>query len=72
MSLKIGRQSTIAHDWLEYFTDSYQRSVLFLDLLRRRGNEEEEITARPMATVLHFDHEALMSGGHCPGRSISF
>ena len=71
MSLKIGRQSTIAHDWLEYFTDSYQRSVLFLDLLRRRGNEEEEITARPMATVLHFDHEVLMSGRSLP-RPINF
>ena len=71
MSLKIGRQSTIAHDWLEYFTDSYQRSVLFLDLLRRRGNEEEQITARPMATVLHFDHEVLMSGRSLP-RPINF
>ncbi len=26
--------------------------VLFLDLLRQRGNEEIEITSRPMATVL--------------------
>ena len=52
----------IAKDWLEYATDAYQRGVLLLDVLRRRGNEEEEITARPMATVLHFDHEVLMSG----------
>ena len=49
-------------DWLEYVTDACQRGVLYLDLLRRRGNEEKEITTRPMATVLHFDHEVLMSG----------
>jgi hypothetical protein len=52
----------ITKDWLEYVTDAYQRGVLYLDVLRRRGNEEEEIAARPMATVLHFDHEVLMSG----------
>jgi hypothetical protein len=53
---------TIAHSWLEYATDAWQRGVLYLDLLRRRGNEEKEITARPMATVLSFDHELVMSG----------
>src|SRR5215813_6687405 len=55
-------RGAITKDWLDYVTDAYQRGVLFLDLLRRRGNEEEEITARPMATVLRFDHEVLMSG----------
>jgi hypothetical protein len=48
--------------WPEYMVDAFQRSVLFLDLLRQRGNEEIEITSRPMATVLRFDHEVLMSG----------
>ncbi len=46
----------------EYMVDAFQRSVLFFDLLRQRGNEEIEITSRPMATVLRFDHEELMSG----------
>ena len=46
----------------EYMVDALQRSVLFLDVLRRRGNEEIEITAEPMATVLGFDHELLMDG----------
>ena len=32
-----------------YIVDAIQRSILFLDLLRRRGNEEIEITSRPMA-----------------------
>ena len=48
--------------WPEYIVDAFQRGVLFLDLLRQRGNEEIEITSRPMATVLRFDHEVLMSG----------
>jgi Protein of unknown function (DUF3141) len=48
--------------WPEYMVDAFQRSVLFLDLLRQRGNEEIEITSRPLATVLRFDHEILMDG----------
>jgi len=46
----------------EYLVDAFQRSVLFLDLLRQRGNEEIEITSRPTATVLRFKHEEVMSG----------
>ena len=51
--------------------DAFQRSVLFIDLLRQRGNEESEITSRPMATVLRFDHEVLMSGRSQP-RPINY
>ncbi len=50
----------------DYLVDAFQRSVLFLELLRRRGNEQKEITAQPMATVLRFDHEVLMSGHSLP------
>ena len=57
--------------WPEYMVDAFQRSVLFLDLLRQRGNEEIEITSRPMATVLRFDHEVLMSGRSLP-RPINY
>ena len=46
----------------EYLVDSMQRGTLFLDLLRRRGNDEIEMAARPMATVLRFGHEEIMSG----------
>jgi len=60
-----------AQHWLEYVTDACQRGVLYLDLLRRRGNEEKEMTARPMATVLHFDLEVLMSGRSLP-KPINF
>ena len=57
--------------WPEYMVDALQRSVLFLDLLRQRGNEEIEISSRPMATVLRFDHEELMSGRSLP-RPINY
>ena len=50
----------------EYAVDAFQRTVLFLDLLRKRGNEQEAITSRPAATVLTFDHEVLMSGRSLP------
>ena len=33
--------------WPAYMVDALQRSVLFLDLLRQRGNEEIEITSQP-------------------------
>lgn len=46
----------------QYLVDLLQRSVLFLDLLRQRGNEEADITSRPLATVLRYKHELLMSG----------
>ena len=55
----------------EYMVDALQRSVLFLDLLRQRGNEEIEITSRPMATVLRFEYEELMSGRSLP-RPINY
>lgn len=66
-------QPAIADSWLvsggnammalpEYMIDAAQRSVLFLDLMRRRGNDEIEMTSVPMATVLGFDHEVVMSG----------
>ena len=59
---------TMLTAWPEYMVDALQRSILFLDLLRQRGNEEIEITSRPMATVLRFDHEVLMAAGRCRGR----
>jgi len=57
--------------WPEYMVDALQRSVLFLDLLRQRGNEEIEITSRPMATVLSFRNEVLLSGASLP-RPINY
>ena len=57
--------------WPEYLFDAFQRSVLFFDLLRQRGDEEVEITSRPMATVLSFGHELLIDGRSLP-RPINY
>jgi hypothetical protein len=55
----------------DYLIDAVQRSVLFVDLLRQRGNEQIEITSRPMATVLSFGHDVLMDGRSLP-RPINY
>ncbi|TDT96804.1 uncharacterized protein DUF3141 [Azorhizobium sp. AG788] len=55
----------------DYLLDAAQRSVLFIDLMRRRGNEQQDITSRPMATVLSFDHDVLVSGRALP-RPINY
>ncbi|MBJ7309053.1 DUF3141 domain-containing protein [Rugamonas sp. CCM 8940] len=69
-SLDGGRPDLIA-SWPDYMIDAVQRSVLFLDLLRQRGNEQIEITSRPMATVLIFDQKLLMDGRSLP-RPINY
>jgi hypothetical protein len=52
--------------WPDYMVDAFQRRVLFLDLLRQRGNEAIAMESRPMATVLRFGHEVIMSGKSLP------
>jgi len=55
----------------EYLVDAAQRSVLFLDLLRQRGNQQLDTSARPMTTVLRFEHEVLLDGKLLP-RPINY
>ena len=49
-------------DWYQYSTDMAQRSVLFWDIIRERGNVfvEHEKAGKP--PVLHFDYEIIMDG----------
>ena len=46
----------------DYVVDAAERSVLMMDILRERGNEQADMTSRPLATVLSFGHEILVSG----------
>ena len=46
----------------DYVVDAAERSVLLMDILRERGNEQADMTSRPLATVLTFGHEILVSG----------
>jgi pimeloyl-ACP methyl ester carboxylesterase len=46
----------------EYLTDAAQRSVLFWDTLRQRGNNFVEHTRAGLPPVLHFDYETVLDG----------
>ncbi len=53
-------------DWFtaasEYATDAAQRSLLFLDVMRQRGNSYREHAAERAPHVLEFDCELIMDG----------
>ncbi len=46
----------------EYLDDAWQRSILFLDVLRQRGNVFTEQQAKEAPNVLDFDAELIMDG----------
>src|SRR5271166_66109 len=50
----------------EYATDFWQRSLLFLDILRQSGNQQAEMTTRPINAVLVYDHEMILRGTNLP------
>jgi hypothetical protein len=52
--------------WPDYVADALQRGVLLVDVLRQRGNRQLLIEASPMATVLRFEHEIIMTGRSLP------
>ncbi len=61
----------LAAAWRAYCLDTAQRTALFLDLLRQRGDEQASMSSRPMATVLSFEHRILMSG-HVGPRPMNY
>jgi hypothetical protein len=52
----------LAQHAFDYWVDAWQRSVLFVDVLRRRGNDHFERSAARAPSVLHFDFELVISG----------
>jgi len=52
--------------YLNYMQDASQRSILFLDVLRRRGNQFFEHEAAGAPPVLIFDYELLIDGKDLP------
>src|SRR5512135_3564302 len=53
----------IAAGSAEYAIDYAQRSVLFWDTLRQRGNNFLEHERQGLPPVLHFEYETVMDGG---------
>ena len=54
--------SPAAKEFQDYLTDFSQRSVLFMDIMRKRGNQAVEMSSTNGATVLSFDFEILIDG----------
>src|SRR3954469_13772397 len=52
--------------WASYMLDAWQRSVLFLDVLRQRGNAFLEREDNPMRHVLSFDFDLVLDGHDLP------
>ena len=46
----------------QYWLDAWQRSILFLDVLRERGNTYLEHSAKEAPHVLHFKAEVVHDG----------
>jgi hypothetical protein len=59
------RQPT-ADDWQEYFTDLSQRSLLFWDTLRQRGDNTLAHERAGYPLLLKFNHETLIAGSDLP------
>ena len=55
----------LAQQAFDYWTDTWQRSVLFLDVLRQRGNFFERATEQ-VPNVLRFRFELIMNGRDLP------
>ena len=52
--------------WSDYATDLAQRSILFWDTLRQRGNAYVEHTVEGLPPVLHFDYEIVLDARKFP------
>ena len=52
--------------YFNYIQDAFERSVLFLDVMRRRGNDYLEQSSRTAPHVLNFEFELLIDGRTLP------
>jgi pimeloyl-ACP methyl ester carboxylesterase len=52
--------------WVDYLVDAGQRTVLYWDVMRRRGNQYFEHMAETVPHVLRFEHELVLSGHTLP------
>src|SRR5438045_738825 len=46
-------------DWCTYAVDAVQRSILFWDTIRQRGNNFVEHASKGLSPVLHFAYETV-------------
>ena len=55
-------EQSFAQQAIEYWVDSWQRTILFWDVLRQRGNEYYRRKAMAVPHVLHFEAEPVLDG----------
>ncbi|MFT0892034.1 DUF3141 domain-containing protein [Pseudochelatococcus sp. G4_1912] len=53
---------TVASDWGNYLMDAAERAILYLDILRERGNNYVAHEAAGMPPVLDFEYETIVDG----------
>jgi hypothetical protein len=58
--------SKLTTDAMDYWRDFAQRSVLFMDILRRSGNQYEEMRAHTINSVLIYDFDYVLRGDALP------
>jgi hypothetical protein len=56
----------LAQQACDYWVDAWQRSVLFLDVMRQRGKNYFERAGEQVPNVLHFEFEPVMNGRDLP------
>ena len=63
---KNSKNPIMTFDWMkdayEYWLDSSQRVILFMDILRKRGNRYFETIKKGEPPVLAFDYEVILEG----------
>ncbi|MGC1864315.1 MAG: DUF3141 domain-containing protein [Methylocystis sp.] len=59
-------QDALGGTFFSYWRDAFERSVLYLDVLRRRGNDYREQSARAAPHVLSFDFALVVDGRTLP------
>ena len=64
LSGQFGKMAPTAFN--EYVRDFWERTVLFVDILRQRGNQREEMLAHQATSVLIYDSELVMRGDELP------
>jgi hypothetical protein len=55
----------------DYMIDAAQRSILYCDVMRQRGNEHREQAAKAVPHVLDHDVELIMDGRKFERHSIT-
>ncbi len=65
-SLPAPHAASLWSDAAEYLTDAAQRTILFWDVMRQRGNQYHEEQKRTAPNVLSFGSELVMDGSGLP------